>query len=57
VVGLPNDLAGTCGDPGHQHAVGVVHEMIPGERVYQVVLAPQVGVRDRDDLTVSGRSG
>jgi hypothetical protein len=35
----------------------MVHEVLSRQRIDQVVFTPQVSIRDRDDLAVSGGSG
>jgi hypothetical protein len=42
-------------DPRDEHVVGMVDEVIAGERVNQVPIAPQVRGGDRHELTVPGR--
>ena len=43
------------GDPGDEDVVGVVDEVIPGEGVDELALAPPVRGGDGDQLTVPRR--
>ena len=42
-------------DPGDEHVVGMVGEMISGEGVDEVVLVAEVRSGNGDQLTVAGR--
>jgi len=46
-----------AGDPGDEHAVGVIREVVARERVHDVAVASQVRRGDGNDMAVSGGHG
>ena len=53
----PRPPDGVGGDPGHDQAVRVVDQVVPGQRVDQLVVVFQVGPSDRHHLSIPIRRG